>query len=58
MTTVRRISRPRALACALLLAALPARAQEFRPAATFLQINDVYRIDAVENGPRAASAAW
>lgn len=50
MTTVRRIFRPRALACALLLAALPARAQEFRPAATFVQINDVYRIDAVENG--------
>lgn len=50
MTTVRRIVRPRALACALLLAALPARAQEFRAAATFVQMNDVYRIDAVENG--------
>lgn len=50
MTTVRRIFRPRALACALLLAGLPARAQEFRAAATFVQINDVYRIDAVEGG--------
>ncbi|MBW3569590.1 MAG: 5'-nucleotidase C-terminal domain-containing protein [Gemmatimonadetes bacterium] len=50
MTTLRRIIRPRALAYALLLAALPAGAQEFRPAATFVQINDVYRIDAVENG--------
>ncbi|WP_420125332.1 bifunctional metallophosphatase/5'-nucleotidase [Longimicrobium sp.] len=50
MTTVRRILRPRTLACALLLAALPARAQDFRAAATFVQINDVYRIDAVENG--------
>lgn len=50
MTTVRRFLAPRTLAYALLLAALPARAQEFRPAATFVQINDVYRIDAVENG--------
>ncbi|HYR10365.1 MAG TPA: hypothetical protein VEQ60_21500, partial [Longimicrobium sp.] len=50
MMTVRRTFRPRALAYALLLAALPARAQEFRAAATFVQINDVYRIDAVENG--------
>jgi len=50
MTTVRRFLAPRRLAYALLLAALPARAQEFRPAAAFVQINDVYRIDAVENG--------
>jgi 2',3'-cyclic-nucleotide 2'-phosphodiesterase (5'-nucleotidase family) len=50
MKTVRRTLRPRALAYALLLAALPAGAQEFRPAAAFVQINDVYRIDAVENG--------
>jgi 5'-nucleotidase/UDP-sugar diphosphatase len=50
MTTVRRYLAPRTLAYALLLAALPARAQDFRPAATFVQINDVYRIDAVENG--------
>jgi 2',3'-cyclic-nucleotide 2'-phosphodiesterase (5'-nucleotidase family) len=50
MTTVRRTFAPRALAYALLLAALPAHAQEFRPAAAFVQINDVYRIDAVENG--------
>lgn len=50
MKTVRRILRPRALAYALLLAALPAGAQEFRPAAAFVQINDVYRVDAVENG--------
>ena len=39
----------RALAAAALLA--PAlHAQEFRPAAAFIQLNDVYRIDAVENG--------
>ncbi|MBW3655278.1 MAG: metallophosphoesterase, partial [Gemmatimonadetes bacterium] len=39
----------RALAAAVLLA--PAlQAQEFRPAAAFIQINDVYRIDAVEGG--------
>lgn len=50
MTTVRRYLAPRTLAYALLLAALPVRAQDFRPAATFVQINDVYRIDAVENG--------
>lgn len=50
MIPVTRIVRPRLAACALLLAALPAGAQEFRPAATFLQLNDVYRIDAVENG--------
>jgi 2',3'-cyclic-nucleotide 2'-phosphodiesterase (5'-nucleotidase family) len=50
MTAQLRTVRPRALALALLLAALPARAQEFRPAAAFVQINDVYRIDAVENG--------
>ena len=44
-------ARARALACALLLLApLPAGAQEFRPAAAFLQLNDVYRVDAVENG--------
>lgn len=42
--------RPQVLALALLLGALPARAQEFRPAAAFVQINDVYRVDAVENG--------
>ena len=41
----------RRLAWLLLLLALPARAQDgFRPAAAFLQINDVYRVDAVENG--------
>lgn len=50
MITLRRPIRPRLAACALLLAALPARAQEFRPAAAFVQMNDVYRIDAVENG--------
>lgn len=50
MKTVRRTHAPRALAFALLLAALPAGAQQFRPAATFVQLNDVYRIDAVENG--------
>jgi 2',3'-cyclic-nucleotide 2'-phosphodiesterase (5'-nucleotidase family) len=50
MTTLRRTARPRLAAAALLLAALPARAQEFRPAATFVQVNDVYRVDAVENG--------
>ena len=50
MTMVRRSLRPHALAYALLLAAIPARAQEFRPAAAFVQINDVYRVDAVENG--------
>ena len=33
MTMVRRFLRPRALAYALLLAAIPARAQDFRPAA-------------------------
>lgn len=50
MTRAPRIPAPRRLAYALLLAALPVRAQEFRPAATFVQINDVYRIDPVENG--------
>lgn len=40
----------RLLAAAALLLAVPARAQEFRPAAAFIQVNDVYRIDAVENG--------
>jgi 5'-nucleotidase len=50
MTALARMVRPRLAACALLLAALPAGAQQFRPAATFLQLNDVYRIDAVENG--------
>lgn len=42
--------RRRALAWLLVLAAAPAAAQEFRPAATFLQLNDVYRIDAVDGG--------
>jgi 5'-nucleotidase/UDP-sugar diphosphatase len=50
MDALRRIVRPRHAAYALLLAALPAGAQEFRPAATFVQVNDVYRIDALENG--------
>jgi 2',3'-cyclic-nucleotide 2'-phosphodiesterase (5'-nucleotidase family) len=50
MDALRRIVRPRSAAYALLLAALPAGAQEFRPAAAFVQVNDVYRIDAVENG--------
>lgn len=50
MAALPRILRPRLAAYALLLAALPAGAQEFRPAATFVQLNDVYRIDAVENG--------
>jgi 2',3'-cyclic-nucleotide 2'-phosphodiesterase (5'-nucleotidase family) len=50
MTTLRRIVRPRLAAAALLLAGLPLRAQDFRPAAAFVQLNDVYRIDAVENG--------
>ena len=50
MTVHPRRVRAQALAAALLLAALPARAQDFRPAATFVQVNDVYRIDAVENG--------
>lgn len=50
MNALRRLIRPRLAACALLLAALPARAQEFRPAAAFVQLNDVYRIDALENG--------
>jgi 2',3'-cyclic-nucleotide 2'-phosphodiesterase (5'-nucleotidase family) len=50
MDALRRIVRPRLAAYALLLAALPAGAQEFRPAAAFVQVNDVYRIDAVENG--------
>jgi 5'-nucleotidase len=34
----------------MLAAALPASAQEFRPAVTFVQLNDVYRIDAVDGG--------
>jgi 5'-nucleotidase len=43
------------LRCAALLAwllacAAPAAAQEFRPAVTFVQLNDVYRIDAVDSG--------
>ena len=42
-------ARAAVLAAALLLAA-PLAGQEFRPAAAFLQLNDVYRIDAVENG--------
>lgn len=50
MTIHRRLAGPRRAAYALLLAALPARAQDFRPAATFVQVNDVYRVDAVENG--------
>lgn len=50
MTTHRRTVRPRLAAAVLLLAALPLRAQDFRPAATFVQLNDVYRVDAVENG--------
>ncbi|HEU0013047.1 MAG TPA: 5'-nucleotidase C-terminal domain-containing protein [Longimicrobium sp.] len=46
-----RAPRARLLASAVLLAcAAQARAQEFRPEAVFVQINDVYRIDAVENG--------
>jgi 2',3'-cyclic-nucleotide 2'-phosphodiesterase (5'-nucleotidase family) len=50
MTTIR-IRIRAAAALALLLLALPAAAQDaFRPAAAFLQINDVYRVDAVENG--------
>jgi len=50
MSTHRRVRPQRLAACALLLAALPAAAQEFRPAAVFVQVNDVYRVDAVENG--------
>jgi len=43
----------RALAAAALLAlATAARAQEGRPAFSVIQLNDVYRIDAVENGQR------
>ena len=46
--------RPRAarlpLAAALLLLAGAARAQDFRPELAVVQLNDVYRIDAVENG--------
>jgi 2',3'-cyclic-nucleotide 2'-phosphodiesterase (5'-nucleotidase family) len=41
----------RLLVSALFLAsAASARAQEFRPAFSVIQLNDVYRIDAVENG--------
>jgi 5'-nucleotidase len=48
MSSIRRPT-VRVLAAAVLLA--PAlHAQEFRPAATFIQVNDVYRIDAVEGG--------
>ena len=50
MAALARTVPSRLAACALLLAALPAGAQEFRPAATFVQLNDVYRIDAGENG--------
>ncbi|HEX7243285.1 MAG TPA: metallophosphoesterase, partial [Longimicrobiaceae bacterium] len=46
---LRAAARP-ALAAALLALALPARAQDFRPELTVIQINDVYRIDAVANG--------
>lgn len=45
-----RFHRSATLAWVLLAAALPATAQEFRPAATFVQLNDVYRIDAVDGG--------
>jgi 5'-nucleotidase len=46
---LRRVST--AAAVAALLAASPLAAQDgFRPQAAFLQLNDVYRIDAVENG--------
>jgi 2',3'-cyclic-nucleotide 2'-phosphodiesterase (5'-nucleotidase family) len=38
------------LASVALLASAPAQAQEFRPEVTVIQLNDVYRIDAVENG--------
>lgn len=38
------------LVAGLLLAAAPAAAQELRPAVTFIQLNDVYRIDAVDSG--------
>ncbi|HET7462053.1 MAG TPA: hypothetical protein VFJ82_12430, partial [Longimicrobium sp.] len=41
---------PRAAAAALLLAAAPAAAQRTGPTLTVLQLNDVYRIDAVYNG--------
>ncbi|HEX8697015.1 MAG TPA: 5'-nucleotidase C-terminal domain-containing protein [Longimicrobium sp.] len=52
--TLSRPNRPRAarlpLAAALLLLASAAAAQDFRPELTVVQLNDVYRIDAVENG--------
>jgi 2',3'-cyclic-nucleotide 2'-phosphodiesterase (5'-nucleotidase family) len=46
-TSFRRLAH---LLAALLLAGVPAVAQELRPAVTFVQLNDVYRIDEVDGG--------
>lgn len=45
-----RLRRAAALLPLLLALAPTLAAQEFRPQAAFIQLNDVYRIDAVENG--------
>lgn len=51
MLSAPRIPLARSVAAALLLGALPAAAQDrFVPALAVVQVNDVYRIDAVENG--------
>jgi len=47
---LRRLRAARLAATALLLAAAPAAAQRTGPTLTVLQLNDVYRIDAVYNG--------
>lgn len=48
--TARRVRLPSLALAWLLAAAAPLAAQDFRPAVTFLHLNDVYRIDAVDGG--------